>query len=192
VWLTASLLRKDLETQASTDPLTGLLNRRAFQAAAEKEFAVCQGMGAAISAIVVDLDGFKQINDTFGHPHGDAVLVVIAQCLQAGMRQGDYLARVGGDEFSVVLPHTSLADAELIAERLRYEIEMTEVSNGVQITRLTASFGLAARHGLMRSWDELMIECDRALYEVKRRGGNLVELGGSEHNGAEIRLLRTS
>jgi diguanylate cyclase (GGDEF)-like protein len=192
VWLTASLLRKDLEMQATTDPMTGLLNRRAFQAAAEKEFIICQALDAEIAAIIIDLDGFKQINDTCGHPHGDATLIAVARCLQDGMRVGDYLARIGGDEFAMVLPHTSLAEAETVAERLRHAIEQTEVADGERITRLTASFGVAARRDVMESWDQLMMECDRALYSVKKRGGNLVERVQPEYGSAERRLLRTT
>jgi len=178
VWLTASLLRRDLELQAATDPLTGLLNRRAFEMASEKVFATCKEANMAISAIIVDLDDFKEVNDTYGHLRGDATLIAVARCLQAGMRKGDVLARIGGDEFAVVLPNTSLLEAEDIAERLRHSIEHSEAGYAEVRTNLTASFGVAECQISTESWDQLVANCDRALYGVKKLGGNLVQGAG--------------
>ena len=176
VWMTASLLRRDLEVQASTDPLTGLLNRRAFELASEKAFAACKAANDALSAIMIDLDGFKEINDTFGHYSGDKTLISVARALTAGMRKDDLLARIGGDEFAVVLPQTTQEEAEEIAERLRRAIEGSEAAREGFQTKLTASFGVSVRQTSADSWDQMMIRCDQALYSVKRLGGNLVKL----------------
>jgi len=186
VWLTASLLRLELAVQAATDPLTGLLNRRAFEEAFEKQFARCRATNAAISAIIVDMDSFKQINDTFGHHCGDATLIAVAKRLQQHMRKGDSLARIGGDEFAVVLPNSSLADAEEIAERLRRSIEEVERGEGAQRITVTASFGVAERGASTESWEKLSIDCDKALYRVKRRGGNAVQLDRARYLGSNI------
>jgi diguanylate cyclase (GGDEF)-like protein len=175
VWMTAALLRRDLEVQASTDPLTGLLNRRAFESASERAFGDCREAHLAFAAIIVDLDGFKEINDTFGHHYGDETLVSVARALAAGMRKKDVLARIGGDEFAVVLPRTTLEEAEEIAERLRHAIEKTAKAREGVGAKLTASFGVAVKQGSTDSWDQLMVRCDQALYAVKRVGGNLVQ-----------------
>ena len=174
VWLTASLLRVVLEVQAATDPLTGLLNRRAFEAESEKKFAESRFANQPISAVIIDLDDFKVINDTFGHHSGDATLVTVAKCLQNEMRKEDLLARIGGDEFAVVLPNTSLDAAQTIAERLRLSIQQARIDVGGKQTGLTASLGVAESHGTSESWDQLLICCDHALYKVKHEGGNLV------------------
>lgn len=175
VWMTASLLRHDLEVQASTDPLTGLLNRRAFELASERAFAACRDANLDISAIIIDLDGFKEINDTYGHHSGDEILIAVSKALVAGMRKKDVLARIGGDEFAVVLPRTTLQEAEEIAERLRIAIESTAKEREEAGVKLTASFGVAVRQSSTASWDQLIIQCDQALYSVKRMGGNLVQ-----------------
>jgi diguanylate cyclase (GGDEF)-like protein len=175
VWMTASLLRRDLEVQASTDPLTGLLNRRAFEEASERALVACREANVGLAAIIIDLDDFKEINDTYGHRYGDETLISVALALGAGMRKNDLLARIGGDEFAVVLPQTTAAEADEIAERLRHAIEGTErLPEGARST-LTASFGVAVKQNSTDSWDELIMRCDRALYSVKRVGGNLVQ-----------------
>ena len=174
VWLTAALLRKDLEVQASTDPLTGLLNRRAFQQRAEAEIALCREAGVPVSAVTVDLDGFKQINDTYGHSCGDAMLTMVAKCLRRNMRASDLVARLGGDEFAVLLPRTSLEAAGAVAEELRDSLESLTVEDGSFAVKVTASFGLAQVESETLNWEHLVGNCDQALYAAKKRGGNRV------------------
>jgi diguanylate cyclase (GGDEF)-like protein len=180
VWLTAGMLRTDLELQASTDPLTGLLNRRSFEQRAEREIAVCRGALAPISAVTIDLDGFKQVNDTYGHSCGDAMLMTVAKCLKQNVRSTDLVARLGGDEFAVLLPKTSLTDASSVAEELRESLESLKVQLGDDEVRVTASFGLAEVDSPTLNWDALVMNCDHALYAAKRRGGNRVMLEEGE------------
>ncbi len=187
VWMTAALLRHDLQVQASTDPLTGLLNRRAIEVAAERGIAACKQAQTPISAVVIDLDGFKQINDSYGHNCGDATLIAVASCLQRGVRKNDLLARVGGDEFAVLLPETSIDEAMELVERLRYSIEGLEIVYGQVQTKVTASFGLAQAERSTSSWEDLVHDCDKALYAVKRAGGNRAVVEADR--GAILKLL---
>jgi diguanylate cyclase (GGDEF)-like protein len=167
VWMTAAHLREDLEVQASTDPLTGLLNRRAIEVTAEQKILACSSTGSIVSAMILDLDGFKQINDTFGHHCGDATLMTVATCLQRGLRKGDLLARIGGDEFAILLPDTSLETATSIAAELQTSIERAEVLYGPISTSVTISFGIAQLNPPVRTWEQLLVCCDKALYEAK-------------------------
>ncbi len=183
VWMTAALLRNDLEVQANTDPLTGLLNRRAFVRQAELEIAACRAAGLPISAITIDLDGFKQLNDTYGHSCGDAMLTMVARCLRQNMRKVDLVARLGGDEFAVLLPRTSLEGAFVVGEELRESLERLKIANGSVEAHVTASFGLAQAEKPHSNWEHLVVHCDQALYAAKRRGGNRV----MQENGADFR-----
>ena len=172
VWMTAALLHADLQLQASTDPLTGLLNRRAIESAAERTLAACQQANEPVCAITVDLDGFKQINDSHGHHCGDTALVAVARTLRSGVRKQDVLARLGGDEFAILLPDTSIETAAEIAERLRTAIEGLEIVHGPVRAQVTASLGLAQVESSAPDWDNLIMRCDQALYAVKKSGGN--------------------
>jgi diguanylate cyclase (GGDEF)-like protein len=172
VWMTAAHLREDLEIQASTDPLTGLLNRRAIEIAAEQQILACNRSGFLISAIILDLDNFKQINDTYGHHCGDDTLITVANHLQSGLRKHDLLARVGGDEFAILLPDTSLEAATMIAAKLQASIEQIKVNYGPGDTDVTASFGVAQLHSPDRTWEQLVMCCDKALYDAKRSRSN--------------------
>jgi diguanylate cyclase (GGDEF)-like protein len=174
VWMTAALLRHDLELQASTDPLTGLLNRRAIGQMAGRVIASSRHADAQVAAITIDLDGFKQINDTFGHSCGDATLIGVASCLQGELRTNDSLARLGGDEFAVLLPRTTMIEAGEIAERLRGALERLEIPHGQARVRVTASIGLAQAEESLRDWNHLVTQCDQALYGAKKAGGNQV------------------
>jgi diguanylate cyclase (GGDEF)-like protein len=168
VWMTAAMLRGKLEVQAATDPLTGALNRRGIEVAAEQRILSCRKDRQPLSAMVIDLDDFKRINDTFGHHCGDATLIAVAACLQRGMRSRDLLARIGGDEFAVLLPNTPHAEALEITERLRASIAGTEIIYGQIRTRVTASFGLAQLQSDDLSWEQLFLNCDKILYDEKR------------------------
>jgi diguanylate cyclase (GGDEF)-like protein len=174
VWMTATLLRNELEVQALTDPLTGLLNRRAMESKAEWELAKGKKSGASVSVIMIDLDGFKEINDSLGHSYGDAALVQVANCLRMGVRKGDLLGRPGGDEFVVLLPYTAIQEGREIAERLRVSLETLEVVHAGVTSYVTGSFGLAQQECATAGWDALMAKCDQALYAVKKSGGNRV------------------
>ncbi len=181
VWMTAALLRADLQRQASTDPLTGLLNRRAIELSADEILARCQRGAMPACALILDLDGFKQINDAFGHSCGDAALIAVAECMRRELGRQDLLARLGGDEFAVLLPDTTLGQGMQIAERLRGAIERTEIDYAANDPeaprpRLAASFGLTQAAGSGLNWEQLMTRCDQALYTVKRDGGNRVGL----------------
>lgn len=174
VWMTAAGLRRELELQASTDSLTGLLNRRAIGAAAEREILRSRLQRQPMSAILIDLDDFKGINDSFGHHGGDAVLIAVAKCLKGKMRTQDYLARLGGDEFVMLLPNTAWAQASIVAETLRSCLEETRPLLHGPAATIRASFGVAELRSKERGWDQLIMSCDRALYDVKEMGGNQV------------------
>ncbi|MEG9437198.1 GGDEF domain-containing protein [Edaphobacter sp. HDX4] len=167
IWLTAARLRGRLEAQAITDPLTGALNRRGIEIAAGKRILLCKRDHQPLSAIVVDLDDFKRVNDTFGHHCGDATLITIAACLRNGIRPGDLLARIGGDEFAILLPNTPLSEAIEIIECLRHSVKHTEIVHGSFHTRVSASFGLAELEPDVEDWEQLSMRCDKHLYEEK-------------------------
>jgi diguanylate cyclase (GGDEF)-like protein len=173
VWMTAAVLHERLDRLASTDPLTGLLNRRALEAAAEREIALARRNRRPLTAVLLDLDRFKQINDVYGHGFGDRTLIEVARCMQQQMRKSDLLARVGGDEFAVLLQDTSSEEAMEIAERLRGSLEDLIVVEGASEVRVSASFGLAEVDGTIASWTELVSKCDKAVYRAKGVGGNL-------------------
>jgi diguanylate cyclase (GGDEF)-like protein len=174
LWLIATALRNELQQQALTDPLTSVLNRRALEFTVERAIARSRHTGQPLSAIAIDLDDFKQINDLLGHRAGDHALVDAVRCLEAGLRESDSIARVGGDEFVVVLPNCNRSGAREIAERLRATLESHEIAVGDERLTIRASFGVATLDEFMSGWDSLLTECDRALYTAKSIGGNLV------------------
>jgi diguanylate cyclase (GGDEF)-like protein len=168
VWMTAAMLRGKLEAQAATDPLTGALNRRGIELAAEQRIMACRKDHQPLSAVVIDLDDFKHVNDTYGHHCGDATLMAVAACLQRGIRPRDLLARIGGDEFAVLLPNTSQTEAIEITERLRTSVAATDIIYGQIRTRVTASFGVAQLQPSDLHWEHLFLNCDKILYDEKR------------------------
>jgi diguanylate cyclase (GGDEF)-like protein len=177
VWMTAARLHHDVEVQALTDSLTGLYNRRAIESMAERAIAASRRSLEPVSAILFDLDDFKKINDSFGHLCGDAMLVAIARCLERETRPGDIVARWGGDEFVLLLGGTHLEPATALAQRLQSAIERLRVNYHGDEVSTRASFGVAQHTDSTQGWEELMLKCDRALYEVKDSGGNTVLAG---------------
>jgi diguanylate cyclase (GGDEF)-like protein len=169
VWMTASLLRSTLALQASTDPLTGLLNRRGIDRAAGRVLAAI-GPANLPSAILVDLDDFKRINDTYGHGCGDSALAAVARTLSVGLRHSDFIGRIGGDEFVAILPETTLETAHAMAVKLDEAIRAIRVSRGTGdfqgTVTVSASFGCAQAEQNM-TWTRLLSRCDKHLYEAK-------------------------
>ncbi|WP_263410928.1 GGDEF domain-containing protein [Terriglobus tenax] len=174
LWLIATSLRSDMQVQAMTDPLTGVMNRRSLETALESAVQRCRQTGQPLSMIMMDLDNFKTINDTLGHRAGDRALVSVTQCLRVTLRDSDTVARVGGDEFVILLPNCPRNGAHEIAERLRAAIEMKTLTMGHQSVAMKASFGVATLEQSHISAEMLLMECDRALYTAKRVGGNFV------------------
>ncbi len=171
VWMTAARLHHDLEVQALTDPLTGVLNRRAIELLAKRTFAASVRGSRPISAILFDLDDFKQINDSFGHLCGDNMLIAICRCVEQKLRPGDMMARLGGDEFVILLEATDIDTANAIARRLRSAIEQLRIQYDRQEVSATASFGVGQLQNNSGGWNELLLSCDRALYAEKDASG---------------------
>ncbi|AFM12536.1 GGDEF domain-containing protein [Turneriella parva] len=169
--------RENLFREMSTiDGLTRLTNRRSFIERSESEFERARRASLkGISCIMIDIDHFKRINDTLGHPAGDAVLVQTAGLLLDSARPYDEVGRYGGEEFAVLLPETTLEVATLVAERLRQKIAEHEIVVGRKRVRVTASFGVACFPGEgIETINDLLKAADKALYEAKFGGRNRV------------------
>jgi diguanylate cyclase (GGDEF)-like protein/PAS domain S-box-containing protein len=166
----------ELRRLASRDVLTGCFNRRAFFESAHELFDHAQMARTALCCLMVDIDHFKQFNDTYGHAVGDQVIQVVARALAGSLRQSDVLGRYGGEEFCVVLPGLSPQDAWAVAERMRVEIETKAQAaiRGTQVMRITASFGLATVNVHARTVEALIDQADQALYKSKQSGRNRV------------------
>lgn len=167
--------RQLLQEQATTDSLTKLKNRRAFTELGRRHFALAQRHDNEFSIVMLDIDHFKRINDTYGHPAGDQVLVGVAQALIGKTRSGDVPARLGGEEFAILLPNTRRSGAALLAERIRIAIEQQKYTFGAQSASVTVSAGVAA-YGLdgEESLERLVEIADQRLYHAKQRGRNRV------------------
>ena len=164
-----------LQRQALEDPLTGLRNRRALMTELEREVQVAQRYGSPLSLVMLDLDHFKRINDGFGHAAGDAVLCGVAALLRQGLRQVDLAARLGGEEFVVLLPGTAHAGALRVAEGLRQRIAAaTHLADG-QALQATASLGVASFGPACAGAEALLGVADAALYRAKAAGRNQVQ-----------------
>jgi len=167
-----------LEKLALTDPLTGLANRRAFQQALEAELSRVARHGRPASLLFLDLDHFKGVNDAHGHAVGDEVLAAFALVLKRGSRRGDLAARIGGEEFAVLLPTTGVVPAGLVAERIRRATETRPLGRAVSVP-VTVSIGLTSTEGQAQppAAEELLRRADAALYRAKAEGRNRVAAG---------------
>ena len=152
---------------ADTDPLTGLSNQRLLHDRLQESTAAALSGGSGLSAIMIDLDHFKMVNDTFGHPVGDLVLVETARRIREVARAGDLVARIGGEEFLMLLPDTDGETAFAVAERVRATVRATDYAGGVG--RLSASLGVASLNEGLDA-DALLARADAALYWAKRHG----------------------
>ncbi len=168
----------EYEQLSVTDVLTGLLNRRYLQERLAEEFNRSKRYLFPMSLLMLDVDKFKSYNDTYGHPAGDEALKIVASALSENLRGEDVAARYGGEEFAILLPQTSADEAGQIAERIRRHIERTEFP----LRRVTVSIGIANRSTNVNSPDDLIWAADRALYEAKDRGRNVVRVFDDEAN----------
>jgi len=171
-------LSERLQALSSTDPLTGIANRRTFDERMAIEVARANRYGTPLSLVMIDLDHFKELNDRFGHPVGDEVLKRVAQLIDREKRLGDVVARYGGEEFSAILPHTEPSAAMIWAERARQTIAATEVQSDGGAFNVTASFGVVGATPGRADPPALIEEADQALYQAKARGRNRVVMAG--------------
>lgn len=161
-----------LDRLASTDRLTHAWNRQRFEEAIEGEIHRAVRFGHPVSIAMVDIDHFKQINDTFGHPVGDRVLAEFADCVREMLRRSDSFTRWGGEEFVILMPNTPLGAARLAAERVRAHLEAHRFAD---VPVVTASFGVA-EFAPMESMADLLTRADDAMYRAKEKGRNCVEV----------------
>jgi two-component system cell cycle response regulator len=165
-----------LKELSNTDPLTNLNNRRYLTKALNSELLRAERTGDCLSLIILDIDNFKKINDTYGHQNGDKVLSSIAKMTQTHLRCYDIAARYGGEEFVLVLPGTSLIGGEEVAERLREEVEATSFAPPMDKLTVTISLGVALFPSpLVDDMESLIRQADEALYRAKQKGRNRVE-----------------
>lgn len=165
---------EELERLATTDGMTGTLNRRHFLTLADREWKRALRYDRPLSLVVLDIDFFKAINDEFGHDVGDSVIVHLTDLAARTKRDTDLLARIGGEEFALLLPETSLADACPVAERIRQQFAARPVDVTSRIVAATVSIGVAASTAAMAGFADLMKTADDALYDAKRSGRNRV------------------
>lgn len=168
-----------LREMAFRDGLTGLYNHRYFQELMAREMSRSVRYGSVLSLMMFDIDHFKQVNDTHGHPGGDVILRKLAALVQECMRTSDVVARYGGEEFAVILPMTEAAGCKVFAERLRRKVEQMETNISGTPVRITISIGMATYAPGMAATDksQLIDAADRALYQSKQSGRNRVSYG---------------
>ena len=184
VWTACALLerlaaqsfayRGRLQREASTDALTGLHNRREFESGMVREMERAHRMHVPLSLAILDIDFFKRINDQHGHDVGDAVLREVAATLQRHIRKSDLLARIGGEEFALVMLGTQPPGAWVVLERLRNAVAGLRIPAGGQDIGCTISIGITDRVDTDREWPTLYKRADKALYEAKEGGRNRV------------------
>ena len=174
------LARDEAQRQAATDSLTGVSNRRHFVEAAERSIAQAVRYGRPAALLVIDLDGFKAINDTHGHIVGDELLRAIVRVCLHGLRDADLLGRLGGDEFAVLLPETTGPMGLLTAERLRAAVAAEDFRPEAHKIDLSVSIGVAALSREARTFDAVLRLPDAALYDAKRKGRNRAAAAGLE------------
>lgn len=171
LWLALSEHRRELHQVARTDSLTGLLNRGAFEDILRRELLRARRADTTMGVMMIDIDYFKQVNDSFGHMVGDLVLRRIAETLREGTRPADVLARYGGEEFVILLRDSGLEEAEAAAERIR--VDIAALVNLPESVTMTVSIGVAVNQAGETS-EGFLLRADEALYRSKREGRNLV------------------
>lgn len=163
-----------LYRMAITDELTGLYSIRHFRQAVGKRYSLFQEYGEKMTLLMIDIDNFKKINDTYGHPAGDAILKEVGKCILSSIRDPDLGFRYGGEEFAVILPASDIPAGKVVAERMRALIEHYPFKIDQHVLQVTVSIGVASWPASAESIKELISEADKALYEAKHEGKNRV------------------
>jgi diguanylate cyclase (GGDEF)-like protein len=161
-----------LERLATTDPLTGLYNRRHFLGSLDAEWSRFQRYYRSVSVLMLDIDHFKSVNDRYGHGVGDEAIKAVAAACISGKRKSDLVGRLGGEEFAILLPETSLSRAKIVAEKIRKRVMAIRLSAHQVQFGVTVSIGVAEAHVGMSGIDALMSAADSALYKAKADGRN--------------------
>lgn len=183
VWLVSYKVHGVLREQASHDPLTKVLNRRALENIVNAEHSRSLRSNVSMSVIMLDIDHFKRINDQYGHCVGDEVLVELANLLIKNTRQYDSIARVGGEEFIILLPDSTLEQAKVIAENLRLKISDHDFKTSNDETlKVTASFGATECDLVKDGWVKVLQRADAGLYQAKAEGRDKVIVYNTEPN----------
>ncbi|WP_455380125.1 sensor domain-containing diguanylate cyclase [Acidihalobacter prosperus] len=169
---------ENLKQLATTDSLTGLLNRRAMDDVLVREFARAKRNQSPLSLILLDLDHFKYINDHYGHPTGDSVLAHLGFVLLETVRKSDIAARMGGEEFAILLPDTSLTETQTLAERIQHALHLASWP----VNKVTASFGLSELSTEAESTTTLFTDADHALYSAKAAGRDCIVAPSNKHS----------
>ncbi|WP_016952888.1 diguanylate cyclase [Anabaena sp. PCC 7108] len=167
-------LVKKLEKLANTDPLTEIWNRRYLLMIAEQEIKRSQRYYLPFSVLLIDIDYFKRINDTFGHSIGDEVIIFMTKTVFSCLRQVDSFGRFGGEEFVVLLPETDIHGAIIVAERIRENINNQYIFVGEKKVSITVSIGIASYNSTDKTIDTIIQRADKALYQAKNQGRNRV------------------
>lgn len=157
---------------AEVDSLTGVSNRRAFLKLSKTYFDLNDKESNIVSMLVIDIDHFKQINDSYGHQCGDKVLINVANTIKLGLRKGDYVARIGGEEFVVLLKNTDDKAASVVAEKIRLNVEKMTTFCEEREVLCTVSIGITTSSSEAFEFDELFVQADKALYSAKNMGRN--------------------
>ena len=168
--------KSQAEQEARIDSLTGLCNRRAFMERASDELLRARRYGHPLAVAMIDIDFFKRINDQWGHAIGDQVLMAFADILKKSMRAVDIIARIGGEEFVLMMTETPIEEAMQVAERIRKDVESASLQLGDTRLQWTASFGITILYGDDYSVSTALVRADKALYRAKDAGRNRVEV----------------
>jgi diguanylate cyclase (GGDEF)-like protein len=187
--MAGALQRRDqeLQEQAISDPLTGLYNRRYLSEFLSRELVRAKRSATPVAVILIDLDRFKRVNDTFGHEAGDVVLTAVGALLKSKVRGSDIACRYGGEEFALIMPQADVDAAGRRAEEVRAGVAaLAPTHHGKSLGKLTASFGIALFPDHARDIDSLLRAADVALYAAKGAGRNRIMISSAGDAGPDI------
>ncbi len=182
------ILKKKLEELSITDSLTGFYNRRYMQDQLERLFSECNRYGQSLTCLMLDLDNFKHVNDTYGHPFGDFVLKKTAEVIKECIRKTDIAIRYGGEEFAILLPHTDFEHSAVLAQRILNQVRKTSYIQGNIKHTMTLSMGAASLDIAVKTPQEFISRADQALYVAKKTGKDKV-VGWSEEKNRQLTAL---